>query len=441
VARQGRDTITAVHDDGSSEAELAPCLYRVIDCRRPLTESASLRLTGQDEVAIGRGTGGLTRSRIEVDDPWMSSAHATLVRRLASWVLRDAGSKNGTLVNGVKQESAVLADGDVIELGRTFFLFREEVPPVGDEAGVPGLPSMVPEILAGLGALARTAASTVPVVLRGESGVGKELAARAVHAASGRSGPLVAVNCGALPDTLVESELFGYKRGAFSGATEDRPGLVRAADGGTLFLDEVGDLRPASQAALLRALQEHEVTPLGAVKAIPVDVRIVAATHRDLDMLVASGTFRRDLHARLAGFQLELPPVRERREDLGLLVAAILRRVAPDRADEISIHPALARAWFTYSFPGNVRELERCLAAAVVLAGDEPVALEHTPTWFRNALAAPAPLVLDEDDQRRREEIVALLREHKGNVAAVARAMGKARMQVQRWIKRYGIRR
>jgi DNA-binding NtrC family response regulator len=438
-----RETITATHDERDGQlAPPSPCLYRVVDCTRPTAPSARIPLEGVQELTIGRGGGPGGPGRVEVDDPRMSSTHATLVRRLQTWVLRDAGSKNGSLVNGVKQDSAVLHDGDVIELGRTFFLFRDEVPdaPAGmDAEPIPGLPTLMPELHAALAALARTAASTVPVVLRGESGVGKELAARALHAASGRGGALVAVNCGALPDALVESELFGYRRGAFSGASEDRPGLVRAADGGTLFLDEVGDLREASQAALLRVLQEHEVTPLGATRPVPVDVRIVAATHRDLEAQVAAGRFRRDLHARLAGFQLELPPLRERREDLGLIVAAILRRVAPDRADAISLHPALARAWFGYPFPGNVRELERCLAAAVVLAGDDAVGLEHTPTWFRDALTSPPPLVLEEEDQRRRDEIVALLREHRGNIAAVARSMGKARMQVQRWIKRYGI--
>jgi transcriptional regulator with GAF, ATPase, and Fis domain len=342
-------------------------------------------------------------------------------------------------VNGVRQESAVLRDGDVIELGRNFFLFREDVLDRDGGEPVPGLPTMIAELAEALDALATTAPSRVPVVLRGESGVGKELAARAVHALSGRTGALIAVNCGALPDDLIESELFGYRRGAFSGANEDRVGLIRAAEGGTLFLDEVGDLREGSQAALLRVLQEHEVVPLGATRPIPVDVRIVAATHRDLEALVARGAFRHDLHARLAGFELELPPLRERREDLALIVAAILRRVTPERAESIALHPSLVRAWLGYAFPGNVRELERSLAAAVVLAGDEPVALDHAPAWFRDALVAPPPVVLDEADQRRRDEIAALLREHKGNIAAVARAMGKARMQVQRWIKRYGI--
>src|SRR5437588_230906 len=175
----------------------------------------------------------------------------------------------------------------------------------------------------GLGARAR-----IPVLLLGETGTGKELIARAVHDLSGRTGPFLAVNCGALPETLVESELFGYRKGAFSGAYEDRPGLVRSSDKGTLLLDEIGSLPLPAQAALLRVLQEEEVVPVGATRPLRVNLRVVAATHEDLGVLASQELFRADLLARLSGFTLDLPPVRERREDVGLFLTSLLRKLA-----------------------------------------------------------------------------------------------------------------
>src|SRR6185295_15519822 len=170
-----------------------------------------------------------------------------------------------------------------------------------------------------LALLTRLAPSRLPILVRGESGSGKELAARTIHALSKRRGPLVSVNCGALPAALAEAELFGARRGAFSGAVEDRPGLVRTADGGTLFLDEIADLPLPAQAALLRFVQEGEVRSLGAHHTAKVDVRIIAATHRDLDAMISKETFRPDLVARLRGHALAMPALRERREDLGVI--------------------------------------------------------------------------------------------------------------------------
>jgi transcriptional regulator with GAF, ATPase, and Fis domain len=292
----------------------------------------------------------------------------------------------------------------------------------------------------------QVARSALPVVFSGESGTGKEILARAVHTLSGRSGAFVAVNCGALPETLVETELFGYRKGAFSGANEDRPGLVRSADQGTLFLDEIGDLPLPSQAAFLRVLQEREVLPVGGTRPIAVDVRLIAATHRDLDALVAEDRFRQDLFARISGLKVTLPPLRERREDLGLLIEALLARTGapPDHG----VFDALAaRALFRYDWPLNIRELERALAQAVVLAGDAPIGCEHLPDAVADALAPPsaddeplepeAEAASGDEESRLREELTRLLREHRGNISAVARAKGKARMQIQRWCKRF----
>ena len=280
--------------------------------------------------------------------------------------------------------------------------------------------------------------------MRGETGTGKELLARGAHELSGRSGAFVAVNCGALPTGLVESQLFGHVKGAFSGAVRDEPGFFRAADGGTLFLDEIADLPSASQAALLRALQEREVMPVGATRPAKVDLRVVAATHQPLEAMIERGGFRRDLLARLAGFTLELPPLRARRMDLGLLVASLLRRLAPDRADSVMLTPAAGQALFRHDWPLNTRELEQCLARALALAGDEPIDLHHLPatvTAPRGAApAGPSPDArFSERDARLRLELLEELARHQGNLADVARAMGKARMQVHRWCRRFGI--
>jgi DNA-binding NtrC family response regulator len=489
-----------------------PHLFLAMELDRPLEPAARHSLHDVDEVVIGRGPvrsaertveAGIRRLTLRVPDRWMSSTHARLGKVLGRWVAGDARSKNGTFLNGARTEHGTLADGDLLELGHTFFLFRTAVTiapgdPPDVEGGAllghetpPGLATLVPPLARELGRLVQIAPSTVSVIVHGESGTGKELIARAIHQISGRPGGFVAVNCGALPDTLVETELFGYKKGAFSGAAEDRPGLVRAADRGTLFLDEIGDLPAASQAAFLRVLQEREVTPVGSTRPVPVDIRLVAATHRDLSKAVDAGEFRADLYARLSGFTLTLPPVRERREDLGLLVAALLRRIAADRADKLSLGLEAARALFRYTWPMNVRELEKVLSAACVLATSGTIEIDHLPEVVRAALSAPristtavvpdAPNVqraptdlrgspdadagtaaggpaatgadddgdfdadpeglapLTAEDQARREQLIFLFREHRGNVSAVARAMGKARMQIQRWMRRYKI--
>jgi sigma-54 dependent transcriptional regulator, acetoin dehydrogenase operon transcriptional activator AcoR len=447
-----------------------PHLFLVLECSRPrVAPAARFALHNVDEVIIGRGTaraharmadGGLRKLVVRVPDPWMSGTHATLTKVFGRWVLEDARSKNGTMLNGEAQARAFLGDGDVIELGHTFFIYRDALPTPADEPhdvdavqlacmGA-GLATLVPALAQTFRRLEQVARSELSVVLSGETGTGKEIVARAVHGLSGRPGAFVAVNCGALPETLVETELFGYRKGAFSGANEDRPGLVRSADHGTLFLDEIGDLPLASQAAFLRVLQEKEVVPVGGTRPVGVDVRLIAATHRDLESLIANEEFRSDLHARISGVKVTLPPLRERREDLGMLAATLLERVGA--SERVSFDVQAARALFRYSWPMNIRELEKALAAAVVLAGELPIECEHLPPQIPNALVAPPPeesegtAVEDEpdddrplqpEDLRRRDELARLLREHKGNISAVARVMGKARMQIQRWVKRY----
>jgi transcriptional regulator with GAF, ATPase, and Fis domain len=412
---------------------------------RPLALTARWALDDFDEVRIGRGKADRAEIVdrllvVSLCDRSVSAAHASLVRQSGAFALYDAGSTNGSFVNDARVERARLRDGDRFEVGHHFFVYRESQPVTAPalRLDVPGLGTWSPSLAARFADLERVAPSPVSVVLLGESGTGKELLARAIHHLSGRKGAFVAVNCGALPSTLMQSELFGYKRGAFSGADEDRVGLIRAADHGTLFLDEIGDLPLASQAALLRVLQEKEVLPLGATKPIAVDMRLVAATHHDLPALVAARQFRDDLWARLAGWTLRLPPLRERMEDIGLLISQLVPKSAPG---PVTLSFEAARALVRHRWPLNVRELEQCLATAVVLSGGA-IDVQHLPAeWTGSSAASKPPSALEPalspEDQRRREELKTLLEAERGNVAAVARAMGKAPVQIRRWARRF----
>ncbi|MBI1174604.1 MAG: PAS domain-containing protein [Sideroxydans sp.] len=234
----------------------------------------------------------------------------------------------------------------------------------------------------------RVAPSQADVLLLGESGTGKELVAHAVHNASPRvGGPFVAVDCSSLPENLFESELFGYEKGAFSGANQRKQGLVEAASGGTLFLDEVGDIPLGLQVKLLRLLETGTYRRVGGVEPLRSDFRLVAATHRDLKKMVAEGTFRRDLYYRISTFPILLPSLRERMEDLPLLMEALLKRVSSDHA--LSIHPATLLCLSKYDFPGNIRELRNLIERASLLADGDVLLPEHFPDPCEEKLGIP----------------------------------------------------
>jgi transcriptional regulator with AAA-type ATPase domain len=435
-----------------------PTLFLVLDCNQPQAGGARYGLGEVDEVLLGRGPsreaskvkdGDTRRLVLKIPDPMMSSTHAKLVRSDSGFSIEDLGSTNGTRIGGKRVQKIDLEDGAVFELGTTLFLFREAVDtPPGERDVVqsaviaPGLSTLLPMYSKALATFARVAMSQVPLLLLGESGTGKEVLARAAHALSGRTGAFVPVNCGALPDTLVESQLFGHMKGAFSGAVRDEPGFVRSSDKGTLFLDEIGDLPKLSQAALLRVLQEKEVTPVGSTKPVKVDLRVIAATHRRVDAgktEQAPDSFRADLYARLAGYVHELPPVRDRKEDLGLLIGALLAKIAP--GSPLKLSTELGRAILSYDWPLNVRELEQCLSVAAVLAKEGTIELSHVPEAVRAAMTAP-PRVSQSgvpSESLIREQLLAALQTHKGNISEVSRVMGRTRMQIHRWMKRWNI--
>ncbi len=438
----------------SGGAKSSAFLYRVFDADRPVAPSARYSLAAIDEVSFGRADqrsssradeAGKRTLRLGIADRWMSGQHAKVSRVLRSWVLEDTKSKNGVRRNGEAVQRAELVDGDVLELGRTFFLFRADQPAASDlesetlKPAAPGLATLSPGLSAQLEELTKLAKSGVSIALSGPSGSGKEVIANALHVLSGRSGPFVAVNCGALPDELVESELFGHRKGAFSGALDDRPGLLRTAHGGTLLLDEVGDLPLDAQPALLRVLQEKAVMPVGGSKPVPVDLRVISATHRKLERLAEQGLFRDDLRARLTGYRAELPALSARREDLGLLISVLLQKLAPQRQFSVQFGITAARALFAYDWPLNVRELEKALETALVLSDGGVIELNHLPPEVREPGARRKESSAEDADESRRVELEKLLTEHAGNVSAVARAMGKARMQIQRWMDRYSL--
>ncbi len=307
----------------------------------------------------------------------------------------------------------------------------------------------------------RVARGMAPVMVQGESGTGKELVARAIHEVSSRSSqPFVAVNCGAIPEQLLEAEFFGYRKGSFTGAKEDREGFFQAAHGGTLFLDEIGDLPLAMQTKLLRAIQERSVRPIGAVAELPVNARIVSATHKDLNTEVHQGRFRQDLYYRLNVIQIRLPPLRERMQDLSAICDAALERISRDA--DVSPRPGLSGESLAhlarYSFPGNVRELENLLHRAVAMSGAsmiEPIDLGLTDEAFDDsawhgldapgtpASAAvlaglPADLVVHLD-QVERDILAKALERHRFNRTAAGASLGLSLRQMRYRMARLGI--
>ncbi|HPC49126.1 MAG TPA: sigma 54-interacting transcriptional regulator [Kiritimatiellia bacterium] len=290
------------------------------------------------------------------------------------------------------------------------------------------------------------AASPSTVLVQGETGTGKELVARTLHTLSPRAqAPFVAVNCGALPDTLLESELFGYKAGAFTGATRNKPGRFALAKGGTLFLDEIGEISPALQVRLLRVLQERVYEPLGATRSEKADVRVVVATNRDLQQLCRDGAFREDLYYRINVVRVELPPLRKRKEDIPMLVDEFIRRFNRLQSKRVTGISAKALSLLmAHDWPGNVRELENVIERAFILCGAENIGLQHLPENLTRAKmtrtqAAASGHIKDTRAIAEAQAIRLALERSNGNRQAAARALGIHKTTLFRKIKALGL--
>lgn len=445
-----RDTLTVTSTDSSPPSMAAleqalPWLLTVIESPDADAVGRFIELPSPPSggaFAIGRvGGDGLA---LALGDGQLSRRHAIVSAAPRGWAIRDAGSKNGTFVDGSQIPAATaLRPGAVVRLGASFLLYERA--PLVRPTSAPD-PVLIGNSFAQRAVLdsVRTVARTeLPVMLLGETGTGKELTAARIHAESGRTGPLVAINCAAIPVTLAESHLFGHRRGAFTGATRDAEGHFKAAAEGTLFLDEVGELALDLQAKLLRVLEVGEFTPVGATTPERADVRVIAATNVDLRRAAAEGTFRMDLYARLAGYPIVLPPLRERRRDIPLLLRAFIARVAPSWRGEVD--PALIEALLLHAWPMNVRELltitQRLLLGRAAASRLE---LVHLPRDLLAAMvpqaASPGGREVDASEPPTRESLAALLAETGGNVARVAQRLGKDRTQIYRWLDRHDLR-
>jgi transcriptional regulator with PAS, ATPase and Fis domain len=364
----------------------------------------------------------------------VSRRHAEIRRDGPLWIIRDLQSRNGVFVDGMRTDQAPLELGSVLRLGDWVAVVSSAAPAnqAADFSRIGGRLLGGPTLTRALELGLRAATSDLPLIIQGETGTGKELTARVLHERSGRQGPFVGVNCAALPETLVEGELFGYRRGAFTGAERANAGFFRAAQGGTLLLDELTDLPLALQAKLLRVIEERQVIPLGESTPVSLDVRLIAATQQPLAEAVEEKRFRADLLARLDGLTIQLPPLRERREEIGYLLQELLAMHSGGQPPKLEAR--LVEMLCIYDWPFNVRELDLLVRRLLVLYGHEPILKRaHLPSRLRDLSDASKndTMTVDRDEQEL-SRLVACLRHHRGNVARAAAEVGISRQRAYR---------
>ncbi len=429
------ETLPASESGGRQGQEAAKLLQLFVACSPDPAREHSILLI-DDSLELGR-------EGVSIADPRLSRRHCLVARDGDALTVRDLGSRNGVFVDGCRVEEASLQDQSILRVGDTVCV----VSAVGTMRLHDEMIGVSAKLNALIESLDRAAPSEVSVLLLGASGTGKELAARYLHQASGRRGRLVALNCASLPRELVESTLFGHKKGAFTGAVNDAIGAFGEADEGTLFLDEIGDLPPEVQPKLLRVLESREYTPLGTGKPVRSSARIVAATNAHIVAEVAARTFRPELYARLSAFTVTLPSLAERRADIALISARFFSQIGADKA--LIRSAGFVEALLLQPWPLNVRELKNCIQELVLRhdGGDE-LSAKDVSDWAQRRPAAVA-LAEPQEGQKRtpaesrpgptREVIEELLREHNGNVVAVAAALNCQRKQLYRLFDRHGI--
>ncbi len=391
---------------------------------------------------------------LRLEDPSVSRVHCELQLRASTISLRDSGSTNGTFVDGIRIRDGEVPPGALVRVGGTVFRVEAGQEPefvaISERAHFEELVGGSLEMRRLYAVLERVAATDSTILVEGETGTGKDVVARSIHAASRRaSGPFLPIDCGAIPQNLIESELFGHVRGSFSGATGDRKGVFEEAQGGTLFLDEIGEMPLSLQPKLLRALETRSIRPVGANVSKPIDVRIVAATNRPLSRCVNDGTFREDLYYRLAVVELSLPPLRARREDVPELAAHFFHALARDPGDVRDLPPEFVGRLVTRSWPGNVRELRNFIERSVALGFLEPARGGQAPPPSTGRPAGPpvVPLHLPLKDARlawiadfEHVYVRSMLERTRGNLTHAAELAGVSRRFLQRLVARLGIR-
>ena len=417
--------------------------------------------TIETDTSIGRGSS----NTLQIEDTAISRYHCEILRVGESFLLRDLASRNGTFLNDEPIDERRLASGDKIRVGNSLFIFALELSRAATAAALDDLltASTAMDISLEQGAETERRAETAPpdsgtiarhgmlgksapmralyrqidraapteasVFITGESGTGKELVARALHRGSPRADEaFVVVNCAALPEALLESEFFGHEKGAFTGALAQHKGRFEIADGGTVFLDEIGEMPPALQAKLLRVLQEHEFERVGGTGPLRTDVRVIAATHRDVTTGIQQGTFREDLYYRLKVISLHVPALRQREEDILPLAQHFLRRFAKEFHREVSNFDDEARAWLlNYQWPGNVRELEHAIEQAVIMGSSNVVRAQDLRETVRSASDPSGPMTTryhDALEETRREVILRALKQAGGVYTEAAKLLG-----------------
>ena len=395
-------------------------------------------VVGKKELDIGRSES----CQVQLDDTEASRRHALIQTDGDHWTLTDCGSTNGVFVNGGRVTTSPLHGGEVIRIGMTLMRFLEQGVSSRDEhvpvqsSGLVGGPSLDPA----REWLDIAADSDVTALVTGETGTGKEVAARQIHQASPRAdGPFVPVNCAAIPADLVESELFGHVRGAFSGASTDTPGLFRQAHGGSLLLDEIGEISPDAQAKLLRVLQDRQVRPVGGSRFFDVDVKVICATNRNLKEMVRRGEFREDLLARIALLQILLPPLRQRVEDIPLLVNHFIRKHG---ARHLKVPVEVMELLCCKGWPQNVRQLEGAVQRAILFARGAPALdPQHFELMTDEEPEPPARSATDEPvlDEPAVRQLHTALQQHRGDPEQAAAQLGISRSQLYRRAKKFGL--